>query len=312
MRVRYLQTVLTLATLSLAGSASAHLELLQPPPRLPAQANGGQVKIKPCGQSENGRTQTVTTFKPGETIQVKIREYVDHPGYFAVAFDPDGDDDFPFPIDDEDAVVAATDNPRATFPLSDTVLGFHLDAVDGNCAASPDKTCTITVKLPNIQCQSCTLQVIQFMYDKLGDGGKNEYYYQCADLKLEGELMPGGGGGAGGSGASEGGSGGASAGSGGATAGTGGATAGATSGGTDGAGTGGMSAVAGGGGAPSGSGSGNGPGTAGSGAPQPPASTTDEGGCSVARVPAREGALLSLAGGLLLGLGWLARRRDRA
>jgi hypothetical protein len=38
---------------------------------------------------------------------------------------------------------------------------------------------TLQVRLPDVECDSCTLQVVQFMYDTM-----RPYYFQCADLAL--------------------------------------------------------------------------------------------------------------------------------
>ena len=46
------------------------------------------------GISGGVRTDRVTYYEPGETIEVRWDEYVDHPGHYRNAFDPDGDDDF--------------------------------------------------------------------------------------------------------------------------------------------------------------------------------------------------------------------------
>ena len=185
----------------LAGTtASAHVDLVAPPPRLQGEAGGSQLKTKPCGQTTDKRTtDKITTFTPGQKVDIKIKVYVNHPGYFAVAFDPDGDDSFPFPRANMDKVVAATDDPKAMFPISDTVLGLRTDK-DKDCyteAADNSHECTIPITIPNVNCDNCTLQVTQFMYDKLGDNNDNEYYYQCADIKIQGAI--GGSGGAGGS-----------------------------------------------------------------------------------------------------------------
>ena len=185
----------------LAGTtASAHVDLVAPPPRLQGEAGGSQLKTKPCGQTTDKRTtDKITTFTPGQKVDIKIKEYVNHPGYFAVAFDPDGDDSFPFPRANMDKVVAATDDPKAMFPISDTVLGLRTDT-EKDCyteAADNSHECTIPITIPNVNCDNCTLQVTQFMYDKLGDNNDNEYYYQCADIKIQGAI--GGSGGAGGS-----------------------------------------------------------------------------------------------------------------
>jgi MYXO-CTERM domain-containing protein len=239
-----------------------------------------------------------------------MKEYVDHTGYFAVAFDQDGDDSFVFPRANMDKVNKDTDDPKALFPIDGSkVLGYWIDK-EKNCASQPDKTCTISVTIPNVNCQSCTLQVTQFMTDKLNDGIDNEYYYQCADIKIEGALMPGGGAGGGGAGGAAGASG--STGSGGATAG-GGGSAGTASGGTASGGTAGTPASAGASSAGTGSstagaataGSPGASGAGGSGPVTTPSTPEDDGSCSVSG-NTRGGATVLVALGLILALG---RRR---
>jgi hypothetical protein len=305
MRASYTLVALASAVplLLAAGTASAHLNLVSPPPRLEGQAGGNQLKTKPCGQMTNMRTDKVTTFTPGQKVDIKIKEYVDHPGYFAVAFDPDGDDNFPFPRANMDDVDAATDDPKALFPISNTVLGIRTDKEKECYTENAQHECTISVTIPNMTCQNCTLQVTQFMTDKLGDGNDNEYYYQCADIKIEGTVM-GGSGGSGGMGGMA-----AVAGGGAGVAAAGGAGAGGVATGNGGGAIGGSSAISGGmpgtagtlatsaGTTASGGGSGvTNPG--GGGAP-------DDGGCGIAKRAQGPGAALALLG-VLLALG---RRR---
>jgi len=162
--------------LVLAAPAAAHLDLTSPPPRLGGEAGGTQLKRGPCGQSTNARTSNVTVYEPGETITVSWNEYINHPSYFRVAFDVDGDDDFPIRRD-MDSVVQAGDDPASVNPVGDVVLMYIHEPPDLSVHS-------VQVTLPNVECENCTLQVIQFMYDKLGDGRANEYYYQCADIAL--------------------------------------------------------------------------------------------------------------------------------
>ena len=299
MRVRLFQSIFAFAALSVAGSASAHVDLTYPPARLLGSANGNQIKQAPCGQTTNMRTATVTTFTPGQMVDIKLEEYVDHTGYFVVSFDNEGDNDFPYPRANSDMVNPDTDDPMATMPTGDKVLGYHFDEAM-NCANQPNSECVIKVKIPNVNCQSCTLQLVQFMYDKTGDGQPNEHYFQCADIKVEGALMPGGGAGgmagAGGAGGAGGG------GAGGSAGGTGGASGGAPTGGvaTGGVPIGGSSV----GGSPSG-----GTGTAGTGTVGP--TTADDSSCSIASVGRVNRSSAALALSLLGGLALSARRRKR-
>ena len=151
--------------------ARAHLGLDAPVSRYGRDV----LKTGPCGVDGGERTGKITYYEPGETIEVLWNEYVDHPGHYRIAFDDDGVDDF---VD-----------PATMMELysNDTVL---LDGIPDEGREQRDYMATVT--LPNIECENCTLQVIQVMYDKLpyitpGD----DIYYQCADLVLrEGGAPP--------------------------------------------------------------------------------------------------------------------------
>ena len=157
-----------LSILCVGNSAKAHLDLTAPTSRHGADV----LKDGPCGQTGSTRTQNVTTFSPGETITVSWDEYVDHPGHFRIAFDADGDDDFVDP---------------ATMMEFDSNSSVLMD----NIADTTGGTSSVQVTLPNVECDNCTLQVIQVMYDKPPyTTPGNDIYYQCADLVLTRGAVP--------------------------------------------------------------------------------------------------------------------------
>lgn len=169
--------------LSTPSGAAAHLGLSAPVSRYGPDT----LKTGPCGVADGGRSANVTYFEPGETIEVRWDEYVDHPGHYRIAFDADGDDDFADP--------ATMDELYS----NEAVL---LDNITDKGAGDRDYSATVT--LPNIPCDNCTLQVIQVMYDKPPyTTPGNDIYYQCADLVLKVGGAPDGGVGAGGSGGSD-------------------------------------------------------------------------------------------------------------
>ncbi|HEY5956864.1 MAG TPA: SCE4755 family polysaccharide monooxygenase-like protein [Polyangiaceae bacterium] len=152
----------------------AHVSLDAPPSRYylssSKQADQNKLKASPCGASGDARTTNaslVTTFKPGETIIVTWRETVQHPGHFRIAFDNDGQD-FPFPGD----------------PLPSGVVVLVDNIADKSGANGLSYSQQVT--LPNVECNNCTLQLIQVMttasppYSKSGD-----LYFNCADLVLK-------------------------------------------------------------------------------------------------------------------------------
>jgi MYXO-CTERM domain-containing protein len=176
--MRYWRTVRTsirlvaLASFILpSGLAVAHTTLTYPPPRTLSN------KAEPCGASGSVRGDTVSTFKPGETITVTWDETVDHPGHYRIAFDTDGDDDFPNPNTPDDA-----------FP---SVLVDQIPDRSGGGLYSQDIT------FPDVECDNCTLQLIQIMTTSVP---YNSFYYQCADITLSSSAPDGPDGGTGGGG----------------------------------------------------------------------------------------------------------------
>jgi hypothetical protein len=154
--------------------AHAHLELLSPEPRERARDRrsvSSNLKQGPCGQEPNRRTNRVSVLEPGETIRVSFVEYINHTSYYRVAFDPDGDDDLP--VFGGRGILREGDDPEGNCPVDGrVVLAYDFD--DRN-----QGTHELSVTLPDVECDNCTLQVVQFMY-----GSPRPYYFQCADLVL--------------------------------------------------------------------------------------------------------------------------------
>lgn len=127
------------------------------PPRTTAT---GLKEPAPCGGV--ARTATPVILKSGDTIVVEFEETINHPGYFRIAFSPAGDLNF-----DDNVLVESIPQVPATrfYPQS--------------------------ITLPDIECDDCTLQLIQVMEDR----NPPTNYYSCADIMLTatGGVMPPGG-----------------------------------------------------------------------------------------------------------------------
>lgn len=162
------------------------------------EARTKEQKVAPCGlaDTEWGATK-VYEFEPGETIEVTINEYIPHPGYFRIAFDKDGDDGFEDPetiqpVDPNRTKVNERDKDTGSdFCKNDAVL---MDNLDAHITAS-QSTYTYEVKLPDVECERCTLQVIQVMedvihgpYNLVVEGfpfDMEDLYHQCVDMTLK-------------------------------------------------------------------------------------------------------------------------------
>lgn len=151
--------VLTVLALSLsAGPARAHFMLLYPP------ARGVSLESTPCGPAGSARGATPTVLRPGQTIVVRWNVQVDHlePPKFRIAFD-DAGQDFPTPVGAHDT---------STLPL-------FLDGV----LAPGGGVQTKEIALPDLECDNCTLQMLQYLNPAPPYAAGN-FYYQCADITL--------------------------------------------------------------------------------------------------------------------------------
>ncbi|HEU5058088.1 MAG TPA: SCE4755 family polysaccharide monooxygenase-like protein, partial [Kofleriaceae bacterium] len=144
---------------SSAPAALAHVQLRAPLQRETAQKDG------PCGAPASVRGATTCTFRPGSTITISFDETVDHDGHFRVAFDDDGQDFI---------------NPTTPEDIDPTVLiNDHPDRV----TTATDQNYTLDITFPDVECDNCTLQVIQVM-STAATYDEGDLYYQCADIVL--------------------------------------------------------------------------------------------------------------------------------
>lgn len=158
-----MRPLVLLAALAWSVPALAHIDLITPE----ARYDDNEQKRGPCGRAGGERTTNVSAFEPGATIEVVWEETVPHPGYYRIAFDEDGDDNFGDPI------APGEGNPADVWVLLDEI---------SDQAADPYR---VEVTLPDLECTNCTLQLIQVMTDKPPYGDGNDIYYACADLELQ-------------------------------------------------------------------------------------------------------------------------------
>ena len=208
-------TGLTLLAL-FTSTASAHIDLQRAGTHVAKYEQGtfgADTKVGSCGNPEGVATGAVYTYKPGETISVSMAEYIRHPGYFRIAFDADGDDSFidprwivaldpdnrpdGCPIDGSDHCRRGDQATEGDFFNNETVLMDNLNP-HGRETAQPSYTWEVT--LPEIECDNCTLQLIQVMEDPAGtahgvynttsQNDQNDVYHQCIAIVLSNDAIP--------------------------------------------------------------------------------------------------------------------------
>lgn len=317
--------VLPVSLLALPATAQAHFTILAPPPAS-TSTNGGKGD-PPCGPTDMA-SNVVTPVMGGSKLMLKVNEFVSHPGFYRVALSLKSRGELPPDnvVKDSNGMVLAPDS-KGTSATADyqtnpvfPVLADNLFPHTSGAMFSGEIT------LPNVNCDKCTLQVIEFMANHGSNGPKEGFFYHhCADLKITADSSkpifdPTAGSGAGGA-ASGGASGTAGAGgaSGAAAGGTGGTIAASGGAGGTSPSSGGSAPIGVGGTVTGGSGSaatagapasagGLGAGTvAGTTGVTSTADGGDSGGCAVSGRVADSKPLVALLAGLLV----LGRRRSR-
>jgi len=221
---RHLKTAIPAAMLAasfFATGANAHISLEQGGTHL-SRDGDQQLKAAPCGLAGSTRGTHIYTYAPGQTIDVSLVEYVPHPSYFRIAFDQDGDDGFkdPATILPIDPTRKCPDGPGDHCGASDyyntpEVLP-NMDYLNPHIPtdfSTPKYTWQVT--FPDVECDNCTLQVIQVMeddafhgpYDPTPGVGVADVYHQCIDIVLKKDADGGVGSTSGGGGAGNGGGG---------------------------------------------------------------------------------------------------------
>jgi hypothetical protein len=179
-----------IAALTLTSAiAQAHFKLDAPASWIAQDDKGDPQKMAPCGgtMTDGGtRTGAVTEMKGGSMLPLTVTETVFHPGHYRVALARR----INLLPGDPEAVLKQTDkgmisdhgvidpNPKA--PV--LVDGLWPSKVRRN---SPLET---KVHIPNIDCESCVLQVIQFMENHPGfrEGGYS--YHHCAIVNIKADA----------------------------------------------------------------------------------------------------------------------------
>ena len=129
--------------------AAAHARLVYPTPR----SSSAGIKTGPCGGFPKG---SPITLQANQNVTIQWEETVNHPGKYIFSLAYANDSGF-----------------------SQNVLGNVVDTK--NTTGDLPHQYSQTIKMPNTNCETCTLQMIQSMEE---NPASPSYYYSCADIRL--------------------------------------------------------------------------------------------------------------------------------
>lgn len=187
MKLFWQGAILMLGAAIVPLTAQAHFRLLAPASWIEENNLGDPQKAAPCGGTnvDFGKpTYAVTDAKGGSLLHIKLQETVYHPGHYRVALAVNSPTELPVdPVaqtmtDDKGRVMsvsAAIMDPVAPPVLADGLFQHSAKTTE------PFET---DVRLPNINCKSCTLQVMQFMEQHPMNNPGQFSYHHCAVLHI--------------------------------------------------------------------------------------------------------------------------------
>ena len=147
---------------------------------------GDPQKAAPCGADDKAEmSKAVTPVKGGSLLHLRVLETIYHPGHYRVALAVSSREELPA---DPMTFERTTDKgPRSVWgviqsPPQQPVLADGLFP-HYTRPASP-QTYETDVRLPNLTCAKCTLQVIQFMAEHAYNQPGGYSYHHCAELQI--------------------------------------------------------------------------------------------------------------------------------
>jgi hypothetical protein len=188
MKLRLASALCVGVALLVGAPASAHFILVAPDAWVEVNVLGDPQKAAPCGTSDLTKgtpTGKVTAMTGGDMLHIKIKETIYHPGYYRVALSVLDRAELP-----ADPVATTRESERGPISVSGKIDPAPKPPVlaDGlfehRERPAPGSFFEADIRLPNINCEKCTVQVLQFM-EEHGLNKEGDFsYHHCADLKI--------------------------------------------------------------------------------------------------------------------------------
>lgn len=187
MKINALKKIGLAAAIGLvATSANAHFKLNSPASWIEEDDRGDPQKIAPCGGTlaDGGtRTGAVTAVAGGQMLTLAIEETIYHPGHYRVALARNINmlpaDAMPISMVDTERGPRSGRFPVEANPEAPVLADGLLENYERR--TGPIQT---EVMIPNIDCDGCVLQIVQFMSEHPGHGEGGFTYHHCAMLDI--------------------------------------------------------------------------------------------------------------------------------
>lgn len=176
------------ALLAVPAVGLAHFKLLEPASAIVESERGDPQKAEPCGvdaKTPGMPSGVINKALGGSKIHLKVQETIYHSGHYRVALAVNSRTELP--PDPETAARYTEKGLYSTWAVIQSPPQIPVLA-DGlfthyTRPATP-QTYEADIQLPNITCERCTLQVLQFMAEHVYNHPGGYSYHHCADYQI--------------------------------------------------------------------------------------------------------------------------------
>ena len=166
--------------------AHGHFILVEPASWLVENRLGDPQKLGPCGgtSADAGTpSNAIVKVKGAEKLHLKLQETIFHPGHYRVALAVRSRAELP-----PDPLTTSRDTERGPWSVSAVIqnppqVPVLADGLFPHTAKTSDPFET-DIQLPNITCEKCTLQIVQFMAEHGVNKDGGYFYHHCSDLQI--------------------------------------------------------------------------------------------------------------------------------
>lgn len=190
MKQKFVRAGLAMALTFGAAGAQAHFYLEAPASWIEQDEMGDPQKIAPCGgtNADGGtRTGAVTDVTGGSMLRVSVLETVFHPGHYRIALARRIN---LLPADPVAVMKETERGPRSDYAEvdPDPKPPVLIDGLWASDVKREPATIDTEIRIPNIDCEGCFLQVIQFMENHPGVREGDFSYHHCAVLNIKADA----------------------------------------------------------------------------------------------------------------------------
>jgi hypothetical protein len=178
--------LIVLLAVAIPVSVAAHFKLLEPQSWLVENDLGDPQKMAPCGGTSANPgmpSNILTKIRGGTKLHLKVQETVFHPGHYRVALAMNSRAELP-----KDPDVTTRETARGPWSVSAVIQNPVQPPIlaDGlfQHTTPPTGPFETDIDIPNINCEKCTLQIIQFMAEHGLNKDGDFSYHHCADLQI--------------------------------------------------------------------------------------------------------------------------------